>query len=309
MFFRVVCSEARDWHSLHQTKQLRTLNCLRLPRRSIAIAELCVYGAQSDNKTEPTNCRFESRDWRSLGQPKGIKTIEFWIVCVYRDIQYQSPMSFPNARHKGMTFRNCWRCFLKRKSAHEQDTEYNDLLPESKGQGLQSSCLMERRCLTVVLPNRLQVWGGKQQNQTRTCQWHLLSQSPMRWHCPKIFSLNRLQVWGGEQQNQPRTCQWHLLSQSPMRWHCPTISPWTECRFEGEIEEPQIHNDICWVNCLWNGVVQHYLPITDAGLRGRTSREQSFTCIPLPETSFEGENCTKSSEQRFETLTRCSHCT
>ena len=67
--------------------QLRILNCLRLPRRSVTIAEFCAYGAQSDNKTEPTNCWFESRDWRSLGQPRGIKTIEFWIVCVHRDIQ------------------------------------------------------------------------------------------------------------------------------------------------------------------------------------------------------------------------------
>ena len=74
------------------------------------------------------------------------------------------------------TFSMNHRCFPKRKSAQgsdirtllamffssanrrdEKDTEENDLLPESKGQRLQSSRLMERRCLTVFLPNRLQV--------------------------------------------------------------------------------------------------------------------------------------------------------
>ena len=257
--------ESCDWHSLHQTQPPRTLNWLRLPQRSVTIAELCAYGAQSDNKTEPTNCWFESRDWRSLGQPKGIKAIKFWIVCVHRDIQYQSPM-FSQAQIDAREWRpdTVSDVFLKRKSVHEKDTEENDLLPEPKGQRLQSSRLMERRCLTVFLPNRLQVWGGEQQNQTR--------------HVNDICWVNR--PCGG------------IVQQ---------FSPWTECRFEGEIEEPQNHNDIGWVNCLWNGVVQQYLPKTDAGLRGRSSREQSFTCTPLPETSFEGENCTKSSEQKFGT--------
>ena len=57
----------RDWHLLHQTKTLKVLNCLRLARHSVTIAELCATQAQSDNKSEPATCRCESRDWRSLG--------------------------------------------------------------------------------------------------------------------------------------------------------------------------------------------------------------------------------------------------
>ena len=107
-----------------------------------------------------------------------------------------------------------------------------------------------------------------------------------------------------------------MLSQSPMRWHCPTIFSWTECRFEGEIEEQQ--------NSQWYLLSHSTIASQNRGFEGkkfrRNSREQSFICIPPPRYCSRGRiaqnHQNKSLKHRRDTVIVCrcrlfrfNHCT
>ena len=71
--------ELYDWRSLDQSKSIKTiedLNGVQIVRRSIRMADVCAFRAQSGNETGTTNCRLESRDWHLLHQTKSLKLLK-----------------------------------------------------------------------------------------------------------------------------------------------------------------------------------------------------------------------------------------
>ena len=70
---------SRDWRSLNQTKSqnlLKTLNCLRLARRSVKIADVALTGCHQATTLKQQNWTNESRDWHSLDQIARIRILK-----------------------------------------------------------------------------------------------------------------------------------------------------------------------------------------------------------------------------------------